>query len=38
MYTIKDQVIDALAGVVIAGLFLALWCAGAVADLAIVGF
>ncbi len=38
MYTIKDQVIDALAGVVIAGLFLVMWCAGAIADLAIVGF
>ncbi len=38
MYTIKDQVIDALAGVLVAGLFLALWCAAAVADLATVGF
>jgi len=38
MYSFKDQVIDALAGIVWGAIFLALWCAGAAADLAIVGF
>ncbi len=38
MYTFKDQLIDALAGVMWGAIFLALWCAGAVADLATVGF
>tara|TARA_Y100000593_G_C4302838_1_gene334264 strand:+ start:2082 stop:2198 length:117 start_codon:yes stop_codon:yes gene_type:complete len=37
MYSFKDQVADAVAGVVWAAIFLVLWCAGAVADLAIVG-
>ncbi len=38
MYTIKDQVIDALAGVAIAGLFIAMWAVAARADLATTGF
>ena len=37
MYTFKDQVLDAIAGVVVAAMFLALWCVAAAADLAIIG-
>ena len=37
MYTFKDKVVDAVACVVWAGIFLALWCAGAIADLTIIG-
>ena len=38
MYTFKDQVIDALAGVFVGVCFLALWIVAARADLAFVGF
>jgi hypothetical protein len=38
MYTFKDQVIDAIGGVLMVVGFIMLWCAGAMADLAIVGF
>ena len=38
MYTFKDQVIDALAGLVVFGGFLWLYAVASRADLAIVGF
>ena len=37
MYSFKDKVVDAIACVVWVGMFLVMWCAAAVADLAIVG-
>ncbi len=38
MYTFKDQVIDALAGVFVGVCFLTLWIVAAHADLATTGF
>ena len=38
MYTVRDKVIDTLASVLVMGMFIALWCVGAVLDLTTVGF
>ena len=38
MYTIKDQVMDALAGVVLAGAFIWLYAVASHADLTVTGF
>ena len=38
MYTNKDMVMDAIGGVVVGAAFILLWCAGAMMDLATVGF
>ena len=38
VYSDKDMVMDAIGGVMMGAAFILLWCAGAVADLAIVGF
>jgi hypothetical protein len=38
MYTIKDQVADAFAGIALGAAFIWLWAVAARADLAIVGF
>jgi len=38
MYTIKDQVADAFAGIALGAAFIWLWAVASRADLAIVGF
>jgi len=38
MYSNKDMVMDAIGGVMMGAAFILLWCAGAIADLATVGF
>jgi len=38
VYSDKDMVMDAIGGVMMGAAFILLWCAGAVADLATVGF
>ena len=38
VYSNKDMVMDAIGGVVMGAAFILLWCAGAIADLATVGF
>jgi len=38
VYSDKDMVMDAIGGVMMGAAFILLWCAGAIADLATVGF
>ena len=38
MYTIKDQVVDAIGAVIVAGAFLWLWAVAAHADAVVSGF
>lgn len=37
MYTNKDKILDAIGAVLISAMFVGLWCAGAILDLANVG-